>query len=202
MRFRISTWLAALLGSILLCAIAANIVPSRAEEAVRECADHCTNMYTICTSGAWGSRRPLFGPSCSDSLGACNSNCGNSPTRADSQIRMKSWEECERHCTSMIISCSGDINCDELSQGCTAMCGEIPGTSTGSGGLESGAGSDKSKAESYCSYFSGIADTNAQQVSAILKKGGDLTKMQQSWQPRRQRLIVLRPSPRYFQMMV
>jgi hypothetical protein len=79
----------------------------------------------------------------------------------------------------MTITCSGDINCGELSQGCTAMCGEAPIAITGSGGPESGAGSDKSKAESYCFYLSRIADTNAQQVSTMVKKGGDLTKMQQ-----------------------
>jgi hypothetical protein len=49
----------------------------------------------------------------------------------------------------MTITCSGDMNCGELSQGCSAMCGEARIAITGSGGLEPGAesASETSKAE-------------------------------------------------------
>jgi hypothetical protein len=79
----------------------------------------------------------------------------------------------------MTITCSGDINCGELSQGCSAMCGEAPIVITGSGGLETESASETSKAEADTVALEKMTWTAAEQAVTIASKGGDQSKMQQ-----------------------
>jgi hypothetical protein len=73
------------------------------------------------------------------------------------------------------------MNCGELGQGCSAMCGEAPIAIIGSGGLESGAesASETSKAEADTVALEKMAWTAAEQAVTIASKGGDQSKMQQ-----------------------
>ena len=111
----------------LVCALLLPTKPvsARAQASPAPCTYHCTSMYMSCAISTWGSSIPLPGQSCGARLRACDVNyCRARPTDPELQLRMSSYIQCKRHCTSQYVSCNigGGGGCGTLLMGCDQMC--------------------------------------------------------------------------------